>query len=160
RQPALAALAAVSVLTALLLLSALAARWFKNEIPGCLASEYWHRCPTKPWVQPLDFRASHGPLKPVDLPRPDYSGFQIRKDSRRLDLSHWCEANEAEGVFEVTYLTRVMELVRIPGHGDNCTLLLEFRTEGFAVAPRCVSHPDSSSVRHVWDHEAFGRGKR
>ena len=50
--------------------------------------------------------------------------------------------------------------MRRPGHGQNKVLILEFRTEGFAVAPRCVSHPDSSTVRHVWDHEAFGRGKR
>jgi serine/threonine protein kinase len=112
---------------------------------------YQHKCEPEPWLAL--------PVHDIDdVPDPDYSGFEVRVDSRFWDLSRWHRSASAEKDPELSFMTRIMEVKRRPGQASNATLPFHFRTSGRSVNPKCSRVIDS--IGRVFTEPAFQRVER
>ena len=107
-------------------------------------------CEPKPWTPLVDECVK-------EISDPDYSGFEILRDSKVFDMSHWIpvlpEKVQSKRISPV-YMTRVQVLRRIPGHKANNVLRYKYWTEGFCVDPLKTSPRDIIRQGTRFDHRA------
>lgn len=115
---------------------------------------YQYKTPAEVW-KPLTIEDIE------DVPDPDYGGFEIRVDSRFWDLSLWHRSLSPEWDPELSYMTRVVEVRRRPGHPANRLLPFHFRTSGRSINPRCsLVVDDLGRVYNDPRFQSVQRGKR
>ncbi len=131
--------------------------WLLSEdIPGCIASQ--NRFRARSTVPTPDVQIDHRPTWEV----PNYDPFIFLTSSSCFDLSEWraldSGANPASaGRIEEARLTDVFELKRKRSDlSENGKIQFQFRTEGYDVDYRCVTHP--FTVRGSPTNEVLGGG--
>ena len=117
--------------------------WLKTEeVPDCIASSNQYRTTSEiPQPKLRPFSIANG-----GRPQPDYSHVKFNKSSLFFDLSRWKQIPEGKspqdaGQIEPAYYTRVVDLERLDDKPEHNTVRFQFRTEGFDVTLKCMTHP-------------------